>query len=275
MSTKEELLPRLIRSNLVRRTYSAVLPIPGVGGALRRLAHACMPGGSRLWVRIPHGCGEGLWMYADMRVELGYANGRHEPWMQDLLKSELKPGGCFYDLGAHSGFFSLLAARAVGPSGAVLAVEADPENAEIVRANVARNRLQQVTVLESAVWSSSGQVSFAPASTSTQGHIAADGQAGRAVPAVSLDDMVFRDGHRPPDFIKMDVEGAEWDVLQGASRVLAGGRPKLLCEIHHPEQSADIQALLAEYGYHSEEWNPVDPHYPGYHQLYIWAVQRS
>jgi FkbM family methyltransferase len=266
----------MTRSNLVRRTYRAVLPIPGVGGVLRKLAHACMPGGSRLWVCIPQGLGEGLWMYADMRVELGYARGQHQPWMQDLLKAELKPGDCFYDLGAHSGFFSPIAGRQVGPSCAVLAVEADPENAEIVRANVARNNWQQVTVLESAVWSASGQVSFAPASEPTQGHVSTGQPNGlRSVSAVSLDDMVFRDGHRPPSLIKMDVEGAEWDVLQGARRVLAEATPKLLCEIHHPAQSGDIQALLPGYGYRSQEWEPVDPHYPDYHQLYIWAVKRA
>ena len=276
MSTKEALLPRLIRSDLVRRTYGAMLPIPGVGGALRKLAHRAMPGGSRMWVRIPEGLGEGLWMYADMRIEMGYATGHHEPWMQELLQSELPRGGCFYDLGAHSGFFALLAARQVGPAGAVLAVEADPANAAIVRGNVARNSLTQISVLESAVWSSSGHVTFASASESTHGHISASATAGaRSVAAVSLDDLVYRDGRRPPDFIKMDVEGAEWDVLQGARRLLNEHPPKLLCEIHHPEQSADIQALLSGYGYKAKEWEPVDPHYPNYHQLYIWAIPRA
>ena len=118
-----------------------------------------MPKGSRIWVRIPQGLGVGLWMFTDARDELGYVKGQHEPWMQDLLGSELRRGDCYYDLGAHTGFFSLIAARQ-GSSGAVLAVEANPQNARIVETNVARNKLAQISVLEAAIWSSSGQIVF-------------------------------------------------------------------------------------------------------------------
>jgi FkbM family methyltransferase len=217
-------------------------------------------------------------MYADLRIELGYAKGSHEPWMQDLLKSQLRAGDCYYDLGAHSGFFALIAGCQVGPSGAVLAVEPDPNNAKTLRLNVARNDLAQVAVLQAAVWSSSSQVNFEPASDSTQGRVSSNGHGRSAsigVPAVSLDDMVFSEGRRPPDLIKMDVEGAEWEALQGARRLLTEVTPKLLCEVHDPAQIEPICALLAGHGYLAENWEPVDPHYPGYHQLYVWAVPRS
>ena len=209
MTSRDQILRRVVRSDLVRRTYGPILPIPGMGTALQRVAHSVLPAGTRVWIRIPQGLGAGLWMFADMRVELGYASGRHELWMQDLLKSELESGDCYYDFGAHTGFFSLIAARQVGPLGAVLAVEPNPENAKIVEANVVRNRLPQVIVLEAAIWSSHGQLVFESASNSTLGLVSAHSHAkadSSCVPAVCLDDLVFRDGYRPPDLIKMDVE---------------------------------------------------------------------
>jgi FkbM family methyltransferase len=216
-------------------------------------------------------------MFADLRIELGYANGDHEPWMQELLKSQLEPGDCYYDLGAHSGFFALIAGRQVGPSGAVLAVEPDPENVKTVQANVSRNELTQVAVLQAAVWSSNSQVTFEHALDSTQGHVSSNGHgrtASMCVPAVRLDDLVFSERRRVPDLIKMDVEGAEWEALQGARRLLAEVKPKLLCEVHDPAQMEQICALLEGHGYIAEKWKPVDPNHPDYHQLYIWAVPR-
>lgn len=278
MSSSEQILHRVVRSDWVRRTYGAMLPIPVLGPGLQRLAHAVMPAGSRLWIRIPKGLGAGLWMYADLRIELGYARGGHEPWLQELLKAELGTGECYYDLGAHSGFFSLIAARQVGPSGAVLAVEPDPINSEILKVNVTRNKLAQVAVLQAAVWSCSGQVAFESASDSTLGRVSSNGHGRSAsieVPAVRLDDLVFSEGRRAPDLIKMDVEGAEWEALQGARRLLSEVKPKLLCEVHDAAQIERICALLAGHGYRAEKWEPLDPNYPDYHQLYIWAVRQS
>ena len=105
---------------------------------------------------------EDPWMYADLRIELGYADGGHEPWLQELLKSQLAAGDCYYDLGSHAGFFALIAARQVGHSGAVLAVEPDPDNVQVVQANVTRNKLTQITVLQAAVWSSYTRLNFEP-----------------------------------------------------------------------------------------------------------------
>jgi protein-L-isoaspartate O-methyltransferase len=106
----------------------------------------------RFWIRLPSGIGKGFWMYADPRSERGYANGDHEMWLQKLLESELGPGDCYYDVGAHSGFFCLIAARIVGASGAVVAVEPDPQNVAALRANIERNGLRQVFVVQAAVW---------------------------------------------------------------------------------------------------------------------------
>lgn len=281
MSAKERILHSMTRSDFVRGTYGVLRGIPVVGVGVRKLVHAAMPLGTKLWIQIPEGLGKGLWICADPRFELGYTNGDHEPWIQDLLKAELRLGDCYYDVGAHTGFFSLIGSRFVGPAGKIVAFEPDPENAAALRANIAKNALTQVTVVEAAVWSSPGQATFERASESsnrTQGHVssATDPKLGRiSVPAIRLDDLVFGDGNPTPRLMKMDVEGAEWEALHGARRLLAEAKPKLLCEVHDPAQMGPIRVYLEGFGYTAEEWKPVHPHYTDYRQLYLWATAKT
>jgi FkbM family methyltransferase len=278
MSTKDKILHTMSRSDMVRRAYSACRSVPVFGAGLARLVRIALPPSTRIWIQIPEGHGRGFWMHADPRFELGYSNGDYEPWIQELLKAELRPGGCYYDVGAHYGFFCLIATRFLGASGAVVALEPDPQNAAILKAHVARNDLDEINVVEAAVWSCAGQMTFeqaSEASNRTQGKISSDGNGESArisVPAVRLDDLVFAEGYRAPDLIKMDVEGAEWEALQGARRVLTEVKPKWLCEVHDPAQLGQIRAYFEQFGYRAEEWKPVHPHYADYRQIYLWAV---
>lgn len=280
MSARERILHRVTRSDFVRRTYTVLRGIPVVSAGIQKLVHAAMPMGARYWARIPEGLGKDFWIYADPRFDLGYTNGDHEPWVQNLLKSELSPGACYYDVGAHTGFFSLIAARLVGPSGIVVAFEPDPQNASVLKANIAKNQLTQITALEVAVWSSPGQVTFEQASIAsnrTQGRVSSAEGSGFvriSVPAIRLDDLVFGEGYPAPRLIKMDVEGAEWEALQGARRLLTEKQPRLLCEVHDPAQMGQIRAYLEGFGYAAEEWKPVHPHYSDYRQVYLWALPK-
>jgi len=280
VSAKERILQNMARSDFVRSAYAGLRRVPGIGAVAQRLVHAAMPLGTKFWIQVPEGLGRGLWMYADPRFDLGYTNGDYEPWMQELLKAELAPGDCYYDVGAHAGFFSLIAARFVGASGKVVAFEPDPENVEALKGNIAKNGAAQVSIVQAAVWSFTTQLTFeraAEASNRTQGRIAASShrEAGCiSVPAVCLDDLVFRDGYPRPQLIKMDVEGAEWEALQGARRLLGEVKPKLLCEIHDVNQMGQIRAYMEQFGYTADEWKPVHPHYAEYRQAYLWATTK-
>lgn len=84
------------------------------------------------------------------------------------------------------------------------------------------------------------------------GHLAKAGAPGGAairVETVSLDSFVFEQGNAPPDFVKIDVEGAESSVLEGARRVLSTFRPVLLIELHSPEEDLRVGRLLTEFRY--------------------------
>jgi len=281
VSAKEKILHRMTRSEFVRRTYGTLQQIPMVGTGVRRLVHTAMPVGTKLWIRVPEGLAKGLWMYVDPRFEHWYMNGDHEPWIQELLKSELRPGDCYFDVGAHTGFFSLIASRIVGSSGRIVTFEPDPENAAVLKSNLARNGLTDVAVVEAAVWSSAGKLAFqraAEASNRTQGQVAtttAEGPSCVSVRAVCLDDLVYDEQRPVPHLVKMDVEGAEWEALQGARRLLAEARPKLLCEVHDGAQMSPIREFLEALGYTAAEWRPFDSQHTDYRQLYLWAVAKS
>jgi len=95
------------------------------------------------------------------------------------------------------------------------------------------------------------------------------------VPAICIDGVVFETGFPRARFIKLGVEGAEWEALHGACRVLSEVKPKLLCEVHDGSQMGQIQDYLSQFDCVVEEWSPSHPHYTDYRQLYIWAVPRS
>lgn len=103
-------LVRVSKYSWLQSLYNAVSHAPVVGGVLRRIARRVLPYGTRAWVQVRNGLGKGLWLHFDPRYEHSYLNGAHEPEVQRLLAEWLRPGDVFYDIGAHIGFFSLIAA---------------------------------------------------------------------------------------------------------------------------------------------------------------------
>lgn len=191
-----------------------------------------------------------------MGTNVGYALGTTEPELQQILPEILEPGYVVYDLGANVGFFTVLAARLVGDKGRVYAFEPLPANLEGLRHNLALNNLRHVEVIASAVSDVSGMTDLDVYDHGVMAKIATsdsvDFQGGRAiantipVSVVTLDEQV-RDGMRPPDVIKIDIEGAEVAALRGARHTLAAHRPVLICSLHATNDA--ILALAEELGY--------------------------
>ena len=172
--------------------------------------------------------------------------------VQEALRRTVTPGATIWDLGANIGFFALLAARLTGPSGRVLAFEPVPEVARLARAAAARNELSdRVEVRAIAVGATEGTASLHVVEESSWSHLASRGRhpdtvATIDVPIVTLDSLVLG-GEPAPDVIKVDVEGAEVDVLRGASVLLRTARPVLLIELH--ETNDEVADLLEDAGY--------------------------
>lgn len=154
---------------------------------------------------------------ADHFAELWYDSDCLEPsWLLFLKQHALKPGTRVFDLGAHQAIVALLIADAVSPGGHVVAVEANPHNADVAAQNVKLNQ-GAVTVLHCAIAAENGSIMF---NNSLNGQVASGVRThGRVeVRARTVDSITAEFGQ--PDLIFMDIEGFECEALKGAQQTL-------------------------------------------------------
>jgi len=235
--------------------------------SLRRLSRQ-LPG--RRAPKVRSGPGRGL-RIGRAEASAAYSHGANELAVQTALADVLHPGGVFFDVGANVGFFAMLAARIVGPTGRAVAFEPVPANVEQVRANARRNRLDNVTVLELAAGAIEGSATLSlaahPGGAALASVATVPDPIGSIVVAVaSVDGLLAAGRVPPPDVVKIDVEGAEEEVLRGMATTLREHRPVVLCEIDDGTESAladkrtATAGLLERAGY-DIRW--LDPSYEG------------
>jgi FkbM family methyltransferase len=173
--------------------------------------------------------------------------GVYERAEQKLVAKTVRPGTVFFDVGANVGFYTLLASLLVGDNGRVFAFEPLPKNIDYLEKHLALNGAKNVTLLKAAVSDHSGQARFYETSCRATGQISGAGSL--PVELVSLDDL-FLNGALPlPDYLKIDVEGAEFLVLSGAQHLLDLGRPTIFLSTHGAEVHAQCLSLLESLGY--------------------------
>lgn len=167
--------------------------------------------------------------------------------MEFARRHLLHPGATVIECGAHHGHDTIVLSRSVGPHGRVVAVEPLPENVAIIRRNCELNGLKNVTVVAAALGAASGAATLR--NTSNGAIETAPRAGGVSVSVATLDELCAQAGLRP-DFIKMDVEGYEVAVLQGAQRTLLT-HPNLHIEIH--------PFALPRFGHSvTDLWNLID-----------------
>jgi FkbM family methyltransferase len=156
-------------------------------------------------------------------------------------------------VGANVGFFAVIAARLVGPSGRVVCFEPLPENASQIEYNCALNRLDNVAVRCEALGGSNRTDVFNTSVEPTWGMLSTVGkppvQASGHMPVNvrTLDSLCVPGGLPMPDVIQVDIEGAEAEFLEGGSGTLTAGRPILVIELHHTNEA--VTAALDRLGY--------------------------
>jgi len=231
--SSKSFLGRLIRLPL--RLIPAGMVVPILQGPLR---------GQR-WITGSgtHGCWLGSYEYKKQRV----------------FADAINPGMIVYDVGAHVGFYTMLASCRVGSSGKVIAFEPLPRNINLLKRHLALNGCGNVSVAEWAVSDRPGLAWFtANPERSFEGHLSAGGDF--QVQAVTLDDL-WSGGKLPiPDVIKIDVEGAEHDALLGARQLLKARHPLIFLATHSVEKHSQCCRLLLNLGYelHSIDERPID-----------------
>lgn len=224
-------------------------------------------GADPFWARMPAELGS-LFFRCDLRdliMREVCLTGRYEPQETTLLQQILRPGMTFVDVGANWGYFTLCAAHLVGRTGRVVSIEVDPRACRTLRANIERNKLEPVTVLEMAASDAPGVLRLheyerGANESGNFGLIGAEaiGNPHRQfdVAASPIDDVLDRAGIDQVDLLKMDIEGAEGRALAGLRRALGDRRIKFLLLEVHPQYLRDqgtsaerVVADLRGYGY--------------------------
>jgi FkbM family methyltransferase len=163
-------------------------------------------------------------------------SGIHRLWLGSYEMSKMalaarwvNSGDTVFDIGAHVGIYTLLFSGRVGNPGHVVSFEPSPRNVAFLRRHVQLNRLGNVTVIEAALSSSARTARFSLTDSLSTGHLASCGTLD--VQTLTID-AVVESQHRVPALMKIDVEGAEMEVLLGAEGALTDVRPVILIATH-------------------------------------------
>jgi FkbM family methyltransferase len=173
--------------------------------------------------------------------------GSYEYEKRRLFEYTVGAGDVVYDIGAHVGFYTLLASGLVGSKGRVVAFEPLSRNLEYLYRHLLLNNINNVVVVESAVMDYDGAAKLLEGSNRSVSSVHPDGTI--PVRAVTLDHLVFTEGLERPTVIKIDIEGAEYAALMGAEKILKQCRPTIFLATHNSEVHANCCALLTKMGY--------------------------
>jgi|SRR5579872_5960515 len=217
-----------------------LLETKGIRHFARPLIHSfktTLPDGSRIYMD-----GEG---YGDQKFIVNEIY-NHEIYER---KFRLRPGYVVFDVGANIGVFSLKAAKLIGPSGILLAIEPATRTFVKLRKNISINKFQNIRALQCAAGASEGQGTLY-LERRYDGHSSfykRRGQEGaERVPIRTLDNILEASGLQRCEFLKIDTEGSELDILKGAEHILSDLRPYVSMETHEfgskPEEISEFLA---------------------------------
>jgi FkbM family methyltransferase len=191
-----------------------------------------------------------------------YFYGEHdERYEIRQLRRILRSGDTCWDIGANIGFFTCFFARRVGARGRVVAFEPVPLTASRLYENVRLNDFPYVTIVQKALGDAPGRLPiyrrderYAEGTASLRVDDASAGHVSDVVEVETIDRLA--DTLPPPDFIKIDVEGYQWQVLQGATGFFARHRPMLMAELDDPDKDLmrRTEGFFRERGYEVYEF---------------------
>ncbi len=176
----------------------------------------------------------------------GYWLGFYERKMKSLLTHKVSKGDVFLDLGAHVGYYSLLASRLTGPQGKVYSFEPLPRNIAFLKKHFEMNGITNVVLYEGAVAHFDGHFNLSSASPvgaklSEKGNL--------RVRVYSLKNLIDSGEIPVPQVMKIDIEGAEQDMLADIKSMLNEHRPKLFLSTHGKSVHQYCLALMRELEY--------------------------
>ncbi|HJQ37767.1 MAG TPA: FkbM family methyltransferase [Thermoanaerobaculia bacterium] len=173
-----------------------------------------------------------------------FERGEWEPRQTETFLSLVRSDAVVFNIGANTGYYTLLAAATASH---VYAFEMQPAIAEVLRRNIARNGLEDVvTVVEAGCFSSSGEAAIEHRGDPGAARIRFE-DGGTRVRLITLDEYVQSAGLDRLDVILIDAEGADFEILKGAAATLERFRPAVIAEVHHLETFGGSERELCEF----------------------------
>jgi FkbM family methyltransferase len=149
---------------------------------------------------------------------------RYEPGTTRLFQDMVKPGMVVIDIGAHVGYFTLLAAKNAGPTGKVYSFEPEPNNYDLLIKNIEINEYANIAATKMAVSDHTGSselfLTALDSGRHSMFHHDLPEHGSTAVETTTLDSFLESEGWPQIDLMKIDVEGAEATVLDGITRLI-------------------------------------------------------
>jgi FkbM family methyltransferase len=224
-------------------------------GKYRAIHHLCYGRDREFVARMPREL-SGYKFHCSLRDHIAcsvFFAGCYEAQESAFVRSWLKPGMSFVDVGANWGLFSLLAAKLVGQSGKVIALEPDPRVFLKLKSNIERNHLEQVRGFQAAAADRETELVLAGHDgvhqNSGMSRLVESGGASSltfTVPSRRLDLLLDEAGLDTVDLLKMDVEGAEHMVLAGMEDGLKRFRYRCILLELHPLHPGETRPTLRE-----------------------------
>ncbi len=159
--------------------------------------------------------------------------------------------GIFVDVGSHIGKYTIKVARQLGNRGRIISIEPESSNFEILKANVELNNLSNVTCLNVACWNKSEKLRLHLAPRTGDHSLKKPVSTGFVeVSGLKLDDVLKQLQIEQVDFIKIDAEGADGEVLEGAEEIIARNpHLKIIFEATNEDNLAKCQEVLGKHGF--------------------------
>jgi len=183
--------------------------------------------------------------------------GTYEPEFVRALRKRVRAGDICIDVGGNLGYYCLLMASLVGSRGRVITFEPVAENIAVLRENIGLNQLKNVELVNCALGAQQGTMQLirseegsVSATPSVRGYAVAGARSTVDVPVNTLD-AFLEERKICPTLVKIDVEGAELDVLRGAVNCLRDARPTVLVEVHgwDEDSSREVRELFSAVNY--------------------------
>ncbi len=179
----------------------------------------------------------------------------------------LSPGDVVFDLGANCGLAAMDFSPVVGKDGLIISLEPDPANFDALQKNLAEYNIKNVRALNIGVWATTGQILFDAdgslgALAVTDREQLARGEMMK-VSVISLMDLAKRFNLSKVDFVKMDIEGSEFEVVRNCGDFLDRFRARWVIEVHNRNRVTELTRVFEAKGYSTRLINQTETHcYP-------------